>query len=64
LAPWVVNPIEGQFLPLEKLGRDFHHLADHVQKGHRNRLPRPDRRGWRLCCPRPSTRASRSCAAS
>lgn len=34
-APWIVNQIEGQSLPLEAIGLDFYHLADKVHKARR-----------------------------
>ena len=34
-APWIVNQIEGQSLPLDGVGLDFYHLADNVHKARR-----------------------------
>ena len=34
-APWIVNQIEGQSLPLDAVGLDFYHLAENVQKARR-----------------------------
>jgi hypothetical protein len=34
-APWVVNQIGGQSLPLDDVGLDFYHLADNVHKARR-----------------------------
>jgi hypothetical protein len=34
-APWIVNQIRGQSLPLDDIGLDFYHLADNVQKARR-----------------------------
>lgn len=34
-APWIVNQIEGQSLPLDAIGLDFYHLADNVHKTRR-----------------------------
>jgi hypothetical protein len=34
-APWIVNQIEGQSLPLDDVGLDFYHLADNVHKTRR-----------------------------
>jgi hypothetical protein len=34
-APWIVNQIAGQSLPLDAVGLDFYHLADNVQKTRR-----------------------------
>jgi hypothetical protein len=34
-APWIVNQIEGQSLPLDEVGLDFYHLADNVHKTRR-----------------------------
>src|SRR5262249_18766190 len=34
-APWIVNQIEGQSLPLDDVGLDFYHLAENVQKTRR-----------------------------
>src|SRR5207248_2926807 len=34
-APWIVNQIAGQSLPLDDVGLDFYHLADNVHKARR-----------------------------
>jgi hypothetical protein len=34
-APWIVNQIEGQSLPLDDVGLDFYHLSDNVHKARR-----------------------------
>jgi hypothetical protein len=34
-APWIVNQIEGQSLPLDDVGLDFYHLSDNVHKSRR-----------------------------
>jgi hypothetical protein len=34
-APWIVNQIAGQSLPLDAVGLDFYHLADNVPKPRR-----------------------------
>jgi hypothetical protein len=34
-APWIVNQIEGQSLPVSAVGLDFYHLADNVHKARR-----------------------------
>jgi hypothetical protein len=34
-APWIVNQIKGQSLPLDAVGLDFYHLADNVHKARR-----------------------------
>jgi len=34
-APWIVNQIESQSLPLDAVGLDFYHLADNVHKARR-----------------------------
>jgi hypothetical protein len=34
-APWILNQIQGQSLPLDDVGLDFYHLADNVQKARR-----------------------------
>jgi hypothetical protein len=34
-APWIVNQIQGQSLPLDDVGLDFYHLADNVHKARR-----------------------------
>jgi hypothetical protein len=34
-APWIVNQIEGQSLPLDDVGLDFYHLSDNVHKTRR-----------------------------
>jgi hypothetical protein len=34
-APWIVNQIRGQSLPLDAVGLDFYHLADNVHKARR-----------------------------
>jgi hypothetical protein len=34
-APWIVNQIQGQSLPLDGVGLDFYHLADNVHKARR-----------------------------
>lgn len=34
-APWIVNQIKGQSLPLDDVGLDFYHLADNVHKARR-----------------------------
>jgi hypothetical protein len=34
-APWIVNQIQGQSLPLDAVGLDFYHLADNVHKARR-----------------------------
>jgi hypothetical protein len=34
-APWIINQIQGQSLPLDAVGLDFYHLADNVHKARR-----------------------------
>lgn len=34
-APWIVNQLRGQSLPLDGVGLDFYHLADNVHKARR-----------------------------
>jgi hypothetical protein len=34
-APWIINQIQGQSLPLDDVGLDFYHLADNVHKARR-----------------------------
>ncbi len=34
-APWIVNQLKGQSLPLDAVGLDFYHLADNVHKARR-----------------------------
>jgi hypothetical protein len=34
-APWIVNQLEAQSLPLDALGLDFYHLAEHVHQARR-----------------------------
>lgn len=34
-APWILNQLEGQSLPLDAIGLDFYHLADNVHKARR-----------------------------
>jgi hypothetical protein len=34
-APWIINQIEGQSLPIDDIGLDFYHLADNVHKARR-----------------------------
>jgi hypothetical protein len=34
-APWIVNQLEGQSLPLDAVGLDFYHLAENVHKARR-----------------------------
>jgi hypothetical protein len=34
-APWILNQLEGQSLPLDVIGLDFYHLADNVHKARR-----------------------------